>query len=566
MFKIFSYGLSAALMGAAIVVVQPQITVPQTLDEQAIASLAREATVFINGQNPGSGVIISRKGNTYYVLTAQHVVNSPDEYEIVTSDGTKHSLDYSTVKKLPGVDLALVQFTSDKHRRIAPLGDSDVANEGKTVYISGWPHPGRAIAQRIFQLTSGKISGRPLEPLDKGYGLVYTNTTRVGMSGGPVWDAQGRVIGIHGQAEGEQIVNQDGNTISVKDGFNLGVPINSFLKLASQNGINLLYLRDNFSLANTLSTDKRCSEKVAGNVTFSPDNQVMAIPLQSGEISLCARTTGKELRTIKAHSLVRGIRSLLFSPDGKSLVSIGEEEGNRSIANIKIWNVNTGELLHTFTINNQVSTYLPTFSPDGKTLATGHDKIIRIWNLNTAKLLHELDNDEGVWGMTISPDSQILASGNLGGTIKIWNLGTGKLLRTIKGHSTPVIELNFSPFGQILASGSASSKQIYNLQNSPRGNVDDASIKIWNWQTGELLHTLKENSASIGSLAIEPNGQILASSSNNEIEIWSLDTGQLLRTLDAGKPVEVAFSADGQMLFSHNFVVDETQIWQLSKP
>ncbi|MEQ8994890.1 MAG: serine protease [Coleofasciculus sp. B1-GNL1-01] len=183
----FFYGLSAALIGSsAIVVVQPQIAIPQTVDEQAqaIASFARNTTVVINGQNPGSGVIVSRDGNTYYVLTAKHVVATQDEYEIVTSDGVKYSLDYGMVKKLPGLDLALVQFTSDKHYPIALVGDSDTATEGGTVYISGWPHPGRAITQRIFQITSGKISGRPLESLDNGYDLVYTNITRSGMSGG----------------------------------------------------------------------------------------------------------------------------------------------------------------------------------------------------------------------------------------------------------------------------------------------------------------------------------------------------------------------------------------------
>ncbi|MEW6491202.1 MAG: hypothetical protein AB1589_01440, partial [Cyanobacteriota bacterium] len=102
------YGLSAALMGAAIVVVQPQIATAQ-VDEQAIAAMAKEVTVVINGQNPGSGVLIAKEGNTYYVLTAKHVVATPDEYEIVTSDRQQHILNYSKVRKFPNVDLAVVQ-------------------------------------------------------------------------------------------------------------------------------------------------------------------------------------------------------------------------------------------------------------------------------------------------------------------------------------------------------------------------------------------------------------------------------------------------------------------------
>jgi len=199
----FSYGLSAALIGAAIVIVQPQVAVPQqqTLDDKAIGEMAKDVTVLINGQNPGSGVIISKQGNNYYALTAKHVVATQDQYEIVTSDAKTHPLNYSTVKKLPGIDLALVQFTSDQNYRVAELGDSDQITEGATVYTAGWPRPGRAINQAIYQMTKGRISGRPLQALEDGYGLVYTNITRAGMSGGPVLDGQGRLVGIHGRAE-----------------------------------------------------------------------------------------------------------------------------------------------------------------------------------------------------------------------------------------------------------------------------------------------------------------------------------------------------------------------------
>ncbi|GEM_PF-5341602 len=51
----FYCGLSAAIIGTAVVLVQPQIAVPQALEEQDLGTLAKEVTVVINGQNPGSG-------------------------------------------------------------------------------------------------------------------------------------------------------------------------------------------------------------------------------------------------------------------------------------------------------------------------------------------------------------------------------------------------------------------------------------------------------------------------------------------------------------------------------
>ncbi|MEQ8994891.1 MAG: trypsin-like peptidase domain-containing protein [Coleofasciculus sp. B1-GNL1-01] len=566
----FFSGLLAALVSAAIVVVQPQIAIPQTVDEQAIASLAKDVTVVINGQNPGSGVIVSRDGNTYYVLTAKHVVATQDEYEIVTSDGTKYPLNYSSVKKLPGVDLALVAFTSNKNYPLALLGDSEATTEGATVYISGWPHPGRAITQRIYQITKGSISGRPLESLENGYGLVYTNITRSGMSGSPIWDTQGRVIGIHGQAEGEQIINPDGNTIAVKSGFNLGIPINTFLKLSSHNGIDLSYLQDNFSLIDTIVFKEPCSKADVHRyygyyLNVSPDYQMIAIVRitdidrnSQREISLCSTKTGKELRTLEGHSY--RTESLVFSPDGQILISKGIDDRDRSSTSIKIWNVNTGQLLRTLTSYEYTGRVF--ISSNSNILASIHDyKIVRIWNLNTGKLLHEVDHEEQVTTVAISPDSQIFVSGSSFGTLKIWNLSTGELLRTLSGQGV-INVIEFSPDNPILISGSWSSRDSI---GSPESTVDDATLQMWNWQTGELLGTLIENYGTIDSLALEPYGQLLASTSKNEIKIWNLQTGQLLRTLEAnGIFLSVAFSGDGQTLFSTDLY--DLQIWQVAIP
>jgi hypothetical protein len=47
----FHYQLSAALIGAAIVLVQPQSAVPQALNEKAIAAMAKSVPLGSNGQN-----------------------------------------------------------------------------------------------------------------------------------------------------------------------------------------------------------------------------------------------------------------------------------------------------------------------------------------------------------------------------------------------------------------------------------------------------------------------------------------------------------------------------------
>ena len=224
--------LGGTLFTSAIVCLQT----PASLSLQAnqVGKSAENFTVLISSDYPGSGVIIAKKGKAYTVLTAEHVVRHSDfEYQIVTSDGKKHPVQYQNVKKLPGVDLAVVSFSSGNEYSTAKLAKAGEAGIGSVVYTAGFPDPGQAIENRIFQFTRGEVSG--LNPKAKdGYSLIYTNITRKGMSGGPVLNTNGELVGIHGRAETD--VQGD---VQVKAGLNLGIPIKTFLSLAPKVGLKL---------------------------------------------------------------------------------------------------------------------------------------------------------------------------------------------------------------------------------------------------------------------------------------------------------------------------------------
>jgi S1-C subfamily serine protease len=213
----------------------PAAAAPSALspNRQSVYQIANQATVLIDGQAPGSGVIISRVGNTYYVLTAKHTVATRDEYTIVTANAKKFPIDYNRVRPVGNLDLALVQFTSNEVFSVARLGNSEKISQGDTIFVSGWPAVSQAITRPTLQVTDGRLTG--LQQGDnEGYELTYNNATAPGMSGGPVFDANGRLIGIHGRAAGNQEIG--------KVGINLGIPIHLFLRQAPQAGLNLQQL------------------------------------------------------------------------------------------------------------------------------------------------------------------------------------------------------------------------------------------------------------------------------------------------------------------------------------
>lgn len=191
------------------------------LSSEQVSKIATEITVLIDGCDSGSGVLYKREGKTYSVLTAKHTVDKSDAIcLVIASDGIRYQADAGKVTvPVPGVDLAVLTFQSDKTYKLAEWGDSEEATAGKIVYVAGAPAPSEAIPQRTLVVPEGKIVGRMRQP-SKGYGLIYNNLTLPGMSGGPVLDEKGRVIGIHGIGD-----KKNGE----KTGLNLGIPIQIFL-------------------------------------------------------------------------------------------------------------------------------------------------------------------------------------------------------------------------------------------------------------------------------------------------------------------------------------------------
>lgn len=208
-----------------------ETNIPESSSNPEVKAIAQKITVRIEGQNPGSGFIISRRGDTYYVLTNKHVVGTPDEYDIITPDGQRYRLNReeydSKVRKLPNIDLAVVLFTSSNNYNLPELSETEKVPETTTVYVAGFPQ--FETINSHLRFTEGLVVSNAFaaEPLKDGYELIYNNPTLPGMSGGPVFDQQGRIVGIHGRAE---LISTE--TGWQKTGFNLAIPIQTFRELA----------------------------------------------------------------------------------------------------------------------------------------------------------------------------------------------------------------------------------------------------------------------------------------------------------------------------------------------
>ncbi len=208
---------------------------------EQIDKIAQQITVRIDGSKPetgnGSGVIIGKTGNTYYVLTNYHVVKVPDTHKIVTPDGKSHTVANKNIFKENGLDVAILQFSSQDTYQVATVSNYQYSERDYWVFLSGFPAQAKGKRQLkpgfLWNREQGILRTQDGNSLSNGYELVYTNLSLPGMSGGPVLDVKGRVIGLSGRQEGEKVTSKLDRNI----GYALGVPISNCLGLITKANI-----------------------------------------------------------------------------------------------------------------------------------------------------------------------------------------------------------------------------------------------------------------------------------------------------------------------------------------
>lgn len=171
-----------------------------------------------------------------------------------------------------------------------------------------------------------------------------------------------------------------------------------------------------------------------------------------------------------------------------------------------------------------------------------------------------------------SPNGEIIATAGRDQTVKLWSRD-GKLLKTLFGHRAMVSKVIFSPDGQTIASASYDgtaklwsrngilirtlnhSDRVYDLSFSPDGQTiasasRDKTVKLWN-RNGKLLKIINHNDR-VYSVSFSPDGQTIASAGKDKaVKLWNRN-GKLLKILVGHQELVwgVSFSPDGQTLAS----------------
>jgi len=179
---------------------------PSQISVEQLHHLAQAITVKVMSQDfLGSGIVLQKQGSVYLVLTNAHVLQAGDPpYRIQTPDGRIYKADLPKNVEtlhlgfLQGNDLALLQFRStDSVYTVPSLGAKP--GVGEEVFAAGFPSRGEGSKDKGFAFTTGKVLLVLQKALKGGYQVGYTNNIEKGMSGGPLLNCRGLVVGVNGK-------------------------------------------------------------------------------------------------------------------------------------------------------------------------------------------------------------------------------------------------------------------------------------------------------------------------------------------------------------------------------
>ncbi len=203
------------------------------LSESNLCKLAKINTVrILDAEFWGSGILIQKRGTVYYILTNRHVLKgNKKSYPIQVFDGNNYQTYEANVSKIfsknssaeNDLDLAILQFNSPSTSY--QTAEIEQWRQGQKVLAAGFPMTPNPPHKRgnIFCTSLANVSLQLKAPMKQGYQLGYYLEVQNGMSGGPLFNEQGKVVGINGKGRPAIFVNR--NLYLYRDGTQVPEPL-----------------------------------------------------------------------------------------------------------------------------------------------------------------------------------------------------------------------------------------------------------------------------------------------------------------------------------------------------
>lgn len=288
------------------------------------------------------------------------------------------------------------------------------------------------------------------------------------------------------------------------------------------------------------------AESAVLSADYNKVNDYKACGTDDGKI-LVWDATNKLITTLDDNA--KAIRAVSFSPDGRLLVSVSDDNM------IRVWNIESFQLDKSFE-SGLKGLKSVAFSSDGRLIATGGSNgVVGIWEAMTGKKIGDVSDLTSNINCTVfSPDVQYMIAAGQQNEIVVWDMEMLQVVKRFKAHEKGINSFRINDKGNILAAvGNDGALTIWDIsdlkigkkkaaQDSREPELVCSGLKIKeNDENGILENT--DNPVLTFSVTNNGNGPaydvITSVSVNNEIEGLLFDKEYYIGNLNAGKTQKV---------------------------
>jgi WD40 repeat protein/transcriptional regulator with XRE-family HTH domain len=311
----------------------------------------------------------------------------------------------------------------------------------------------------------------------------------------------------------------------------------------------------------------------AWRVAMSADGRVIAVGAGDGTTTLWDARSGQSMHVLQCHT--GGVRGLALSATGDVLASSGAD------STVRIWDTQTGACVKQFVklAGDASDARAVALSPDGRMVAAGDGGVVHVWDVFSGNQLATLRGHTGpVWGVSLSSNGRLLASGGADRTVRLWDTRTGQVQSVLHDHAGAVVQTSISADGRLAASvardgavrvwevrsghclvltrGSVPAVFEVALSGDGNGAVSgggDGDVRLWDTTTGRCSRVLKGHVAAVWAVALTPDARLVASGGiDGTVRLWNGTSGEAQAVLGGHTAgvLSVALSADGKLAAS----------------